>query len=263
MSDSTPPVTSLFSAADVPILRRDRLAVVVSQYFPDVTLSDREILGQLQAAEADLEHDLRTFFTPRLVVPDLATPAQVAAAQAANPGLPTITEPGYDYDPKLFQGESWGLIKLRHKPIGQIIRITFNYPLPTDVAYTVPAEWIRPDKKYGIINLVPVASNVALPLNAYILSVLGGGTMAPLLMQISYTCGLQNALADYPDLLNLIRSLAVCNIIENWFMPQSGSTSLDGLSGSISLDIDKKRDAIAKRIDKLRDEIHGIRLIVF
>ena len=255
-------VSSLFTAADLISLRRDRLVVVSANYMPGVLLSDDYLMDKLLSAESELQHDMRVFFTPRQVLPQFATPDQIAAAQAANPTIPIIMEPGYDYSPGLFNGESWGLINLRQAPIISVGAITFNYPLPTDIAYTIPPEWVRADLKYGSINLVPVAANTTLPLNAYFLSVLGGGYTTPFLLQINYICGLANAKQDYPELLNLIKRLAVCMVIEDLFLPQSASTSVDGLSGSLSIETAKYREQIEQRTHKLRSQIAGVRMMV-
>jgi len=256
------PVSSLFTSADLVALRRDRLMILATTYFPTFLPTDEYLLELLLAAESELQHDLRVFFTPRLVLADSASDTDIAAAKLAFPTLPIIYEPGYDYDPKLFNGESWGLIKLRQKPIGQVLSIGFNYPQPTDNAYLVPASWIRPDKKYGIISLLPNQANVAFPLNSFLLSALGGGMTIPFLMQISYTCGLQDARADYPDLLMLCKRLAMCMLLENAFFPASGSISVDGLSQSLSMETGKYREQIEARVDKLRDAIHGVRMVI-
>jgi hypothetical protein len=235
---------------------------MANAYFPGVELSDPLLMEQLLAAEAQLQRDLRCSFTPRLVVPDTATPEQVAAIQEANPTTAITTEPGYDYDPRLFAGEAWGLIQLRALPVIQVNSISFNYPRATDVAYTIPQDWIRPDLKRGIINLQPVQTSSALPLNIWFLRVLGGGSLTSFIMQISYVHGLANARQDFPDLLNLIKRQAVLNILETAFIPQSDSTSVDGLSGNISMETGKYQVEIDKKVARLYDAIHGIRCAV-
>ncbi len=266
MSGTTtlPPVyeatQSLFSeAAEVALLRSDRLMRVAARYFPGQPPSQAYIWSKLRAAEADLQRQLRVFLQPTFVVPDTWTPAMVAAANTGK--LPLATEPGYDYDPQFFMGESFGLITLRHRPVIKVLSITLDYPSPTDLLWTIPVDWIRVDPKIGHISLVPVSSPASLPLNAYLLSALGGGRTIPLMLQVAYVAGLRDAANAYPDLLDVIRKAAILSMIDDLFLPSSGSLSIDGMSQSSSWDGEKH--ALDKRVDRLRDAIHGIRVMVF
>lgn len=255
-------VVSVFSSltAAVAELRRDRLVSVAETYLPDTELSDEYLLGKLLAAEKDIERQLRVFLTPRTIVPDTTQQAEIDALVAG--GANVLLEPGYDYTPAVWQGNTWGLITVRQKPIIDVQEISFNYPAPTDRLYTIPIEWVRPDKKYGMINIVPVTSAVSLPLNAFLLSALGGGRNLPLMLQIKYRAGLTNAAGDYPDLLDLVKKSAVLGIIDDQFLPASGSVSADGLSQSVSWDATKIRDEIDKRVERLRQSMQGIRMMV-
>jgi hypothetical protein len=258
---STPPVpvTSLFTMEDAEQLRVDRLMFVARRYFPKVTLTNGYLFERLRVAEAELQRELRVLFTPRTILPDFALPGELAAAAAA--GQAVLQEPGYDYDPSLFMGNSYGLIKLRKRPIISVQSICFNYPDPTSTFYTVPIEWVRPDKKYGIINLVPVNTASYLPLSAFILSVLGGGTTVPFMMQIRYTAGLQNAREEYPDLVDIIKKKAIVTILEDNYLPSSGSVSADGLSQSMTVDVDNYLKLIDKKTSRMRQYLSGIEMI--
>ena len=241
------------------VIKRDRLAAALANYLEEAP-SDDYIWAKLMAAEAETQHALRVWFTPREVIPESADAAEAAALAAG--GAVVELEPGYDYDPALFHGNTWGRLDLRHTPIIAVHGITFTYPGVANSAFTVPRDWIRLDRKYGVVNLVPASSAVALPLDAFRLSILGGGRSVPLMVQVRYSAGLSNACADYPDLVDLVMKAAVLGMIDDQFVPQSGSVSADGLSQSISMDAQKYRDMLDRKTDRLRDALHGIRMVV-
>lgn len=251
---------SLFTLADVAALRTDRLVQVAQSYMPGITTSDTYLLEKLQAAEADAARRLRVFLEPTEMVP-MGTPQEEIDALVAA-GKRVEEEPGYDYDPDLFTGNTWGLIEVRQAPIIAVHSVAFYYPAPGTVLWQFPADWLRPDKKYGRISVVPIQAVVSLPLNAYIISSIGGGRTIPFMMGVRYTAGLKNARADYPDLIDVIKKAAVLMVIDDQFLPQSGSVSGDGLSQSISWDAEKYRDTVDKKLDALRQSIHGIRMMV-
>lgn len=242
-------------------LRQDRLLHVIETYCPGGTFSDDYLWGKLRAAEADAERRLRVFFSPVEIIPQ-GSAEDTDALDAAN--VRWIEEPGYDFDPELFKGETWGLIETRQRPIIRIDSIQFAWPAPgMGAAFTVPQSWLRIDKKYGRLNLVPTQNLLTLPLNTFILSALSGGRSVPLMMQIRYAAGLKNAAVLYPDLTDLVLKMAVLNLLADLFLPQSGSISADGLSQSMSLDLDKYRQGIEERLEALRQAIHGVRHMVF
>lgn len=246
--------------AAVASLRRDRLAVMLDSYAPGATITDEYLVEKLVSAERALERDLRVFFTPREMVTPATPQAELDALALA--GEQVEEEPGYDYDPALFQGNTWGLIELRQRPAISVSKIGFYYPAPISLVYEVPIEWVRLDKKVGRINLVPTQTVMALPLNAYILSALGGGRNIPLMLHIRYRAGLQNAATQWPDLLTLIKRQAMLDVLADRFVPSSGSVSADGLSQSISFEAAKYQEEIDHKTEKLRSAIHGIRMMV-
>lgn len=247
-------------AAAVAGLRRDRLAAMLENYAPGRTITDEYLLEKLVAAEKAMERELRIFFTPREMIPPGTPQAEIEALEAA--GETVMEEPGYDYDPDMFRGNTWGLIELRQRPIIQVHRVWFAYPDPVSSIYAVPIEWVRPEKKIGRINLVPSQAAALLPLNAFILSAVGGGRKIPLMLQVRYRAGLVNAAADYPDLLTLIKRQAVLDMIGDIFVPGSGSVSADGLSQTISFEAAKYQDEITAKVAKLQSALHGIRVMV-
>ena len=248
-------------AAAVASLRRDRLISVAQTYMPDVQIRDEYLLERILSAERQLERALRLFLIPHEIRPE-GTPQEELDALAAA-GEKVVIEPGYDYDPEMFRGDSWGLIELRQRPIVKIHRLVFAYPSLNDRVWDVPLSWVRPDRKYGRINLVPVQGTVTLPLNAWMLSVVGGGRRVPLMLQVSYRAGLDPSAPEILDVQDLVKKMAVRDILEGQFLPASSSASADGLSESISYDPEKYNEAIEDRVAQLRDGFHGIRVAVF
>lgn len=220
--------------------------------------SDELLWGKLLAAEKDAERRLRVYFQPTEIFPHTPTEAEIAALE----GRPWDEEPGYDYEPEFFMGESWGYIATRHKPILEVKRIHFAYPSPAEKVYTIPDSWIRVDKRYGHIRLVPAAQAFSAPLSAYIMQALGGGRTIPFMIHVRYVTGLRNVNTEWPDLVDLVMKMATLRTIIGTFPAQSGSISADGLSGSLSIDLDKWEGVIDKHLDELRDRIHGVRMIV-
>lgn len=237
--------------------------LIAQSYLPDVKYDDEFILNQIVVAEAYIQRQLGVYLTPREMVPMglvKQQQAEIAALEAA--GAIIEYEPGYDYDPKMFQGNTWGLIELRQKPILKIHSVTFDYPAPNQTLFTIPNDWIRADAKYGRFNLVPVQNALELPLNAFILAALGGGRTVPLMLQVRYRAGIENAAKTYPDVLDIILKEAVLSIVEDALLPTSASTSVDGLSQSLSFDAAKYRDLIDARLKRLRRAINGIQMMV-
>jgi hypothetical protein len=253
---------TIFNQSDLASFKNDRLLAATRRYYPKIVLSDEYLWAKLLAAEADLQRQLRVFFQPRMILPEFASDEEVASYAAMSPPVPVYQEPGYDYTPDIFSGPRWGLIEVRNRPIISIASISFTYPTPSDTLYTFPNDWIRPDKKYGLINLVPSQTAVqGISLNAYILSAFSGGLTVPLTLQIRYMAGLTAVRDNYPDLVDLIFKAASLSILEEQFIPDSGSVSADGLSQSMSFSAEKYRELIETRTEKLRQSIHGIRMI--
>jgi hypothetical protein len=101
-----------------------------------------------------------------------------------------------------------------------------------------------------------------LPLNAFILSALGGGRIVPEFLDIRYQAGLENAARDYPEILDLIMKQAALGIAEDLYLPssRSESTSADGLSqsSSIGFKIDDYTNLIDAKVDALKSSLFGI-----
>lgn len=223
-------------------------------------LSDQFISDQLEEAEHEAEMALRVFLSPTIVLPENATQEEKDALDLA--GTRWVEEPGYDMEPEFFQGDRWGYLLTRHKPIISVERMSFVYPLPMSDIFDVPADWIRVDKKYGHIRLVPGTQAFAAPLSAWIMRVMGGGRTIPHMIQLRYTAGIHNAASRFPALRDLIKRLTTIRILQTRFFPASTSISADGLSESRSVDLSKDMDEINTHFERLRQSIHGVEMMV-
>lgn len=251
-------------------LRENQLVLMAQSFFPSVALTDDFIWNNVKASESEMARRLRVPLVPTQFFP--LTPAQdttgatQAAIDALPPGMPYDFDTPYDYDPDFFTGEKWGFLVLRKKPIVSVGKIRFVYPAPTIGFYEIPGDWLRVDNRYAHIRFVPASSQFVAPLNAFILQALGGGRTIPFAIQVNYVAGITNAWKTYPEMIDAIKKMAVLKIIENGFLPSSGSISADGLSQSMSIDMKLYRDTINNIIDGppgcnggLTTAIHGIR----
>ena len=245
-------------------LRRDRLVLLANSIMPDMKVSDDFLWDKLLAAESEIAHELRVPLAPTAFFPEQPTADEIAALG----GKPWAIDPGYDYYPGDFQfTDKWGMIKTRQKPVHSVSRVRFAYPGGPTAHYDLPLDWLRIDKKYGMIQFVPSSTAFAAPLNAFVMQAIGNGRTIPLAIQLTYVAGLENVATNYPELIDLVVKKAVVKIIEDAYLPQSGSISADGLSQSVSVNMDSYHDAIERIINGgkgsnggLMAAIHGVRV---
>jgi hypothetical protein len=265
--DQDTPARSALFVKDIAVeaIRRDRLMLLASTVMPEANkISDDFLWGKLVSAESEIAHDLRVPLVPTAFFPQDPTPAEITALN----GMPWGIDPGYDYSPNDFSfNDKWGMIKLRNKPLKSVSRVRFAYPGGPSAYYDLPLDWVRPDRKYGIIQFVPSSTAFAAPLNAFVMQAIGNGRTIPIAMQISYVAGIEDAAKTYPELVDVILKKTVLKVIDDGFLPQSGSISADGLSQSLSVDMDKYHDAIGRTLNGgkgsnggLMTAIHGIRV---
>lgn len=245
--------------ATVPQILADRLLAMASLYMPGTVPGAEYVYTKLLAAEADASRRLRVLFVPTEVVPHGTDPATTAAFDAD--GIPWVEEPPYDMTPGQYMGDKWGYVITRQRPIIAVHAVSYHYPVPNNLVWTMPADWIRVDKKYGHLQFVPTGTPVTAPLSAYVLGAMAHGRTIPQMIHIRYRAGLEDALTRYPDLDDLIMKMAVMRIMQDWFLPQSGSISADGLSQSFSVDMARYEGQIESRIEALRQYLHGQRMI--
>jgi len=244
-------------------LRNDRLFGAARGTLPSFKPTDDYLWGKLLAAEADIATQLRVELQPTRFFPLEPTQAQIDALN----GMPWKLDPAYDYEPAMFIGEKWGFVVFRNKPIIEYISGTINYPRQDASILDLPNDWVRIDKKYGMLNFVPASPVVSANFATTLLGGLIGANKIPFSLHFNYIAGLANASKDFPQLVDAVMKLAVLKIIQDSFLPQSGSISADGLSQSMSLDIAKYHDMVDTIINGpkgsnagLMTAIHGIRL---
>lgn len=237
---------------------RDYFAGGITAYFKTDNVPDSVVLSTYDAAEADLSRRLRTYLQNTKILPNDVPQAELDALDTA--GTPYALESAYDYDPNFFKGARWGFIVTREKPINSVESIQFAYPAPTNQAWEVPSDWIRMDKKYGQIRLVPATQSFSAPLTAFVMQALGGGYEVPFMIRVRYFAGLTNVERDWPDIVDLAKKMATLRILTSAFLPSSMSTSADGISESNSFQASDWQAQVDAKIDALRDAIHGVRM---
>ena len=256
---NTPVSSALFNRfQSVSQFKADSLVALAWSSAQDLT--DDYIWNSLLAAEADAQRQLRVFFEPTYVLP---SPISATDLGAVPSGMPWVEDPGHDYEPDLFQGEGWGFLVARHKPIISVDYIQFAYPQPMNTVWNLPLEWLRLDKKYGHIRVVPAGTSYSAPFSAWMMQVLGGGRNIPQMIRIRYKAGLQNAAVQYPDLVDVVKKMALLRIVNNLMPGTSESVSADGLSQSKSVDLKVYQEAIKEKMETLMEQIHGVRTMVF
>lgn len=243
--------------------REDRLYALAQTLLPGIAVSDDYIWSKIVAAESEMARTLRVKLVPTQMFCFTPTQAQIDALGI----MPWAEESAYDYDPEMFQGDKWGFIVTRQRPIISVQALRYAYPSQAPYSYDIPLEWIRMDKKYGQVRIVP-SSIAAMALNGtFMMQLIGSGRMVPHVMQLTYVAGLENAARDYPELLDAIKKSAVLKVVEDSFLPSSGSISADGLSQSMSVDVGKYHEAIDRIVNGppgsnggLMAAIHGVRM---
>lgn len=239
-------------------MRQDRLMMAAQGFMPDVAVTDDYLWDKLRAAESETAHELRVPLVPTAFFPSQPTDEEIAALG----GKPWGIDPGYDYSPTQFgYNDSWGLLRTRQKPIQSVSRVRFAYPGGDLSHYDLPLDWLRIEQKSGTIQFVPSSSAFIAPLNAFVMQAIGNGRTIPLAIQLTYVAGLVDVPRNYPELLDVIYKKAALKVVEDLFIPQSGSISADGLSQSVSVDMEKYHDTIDRILNGgLMTAIHGIRV---
>lgn len=253
--------TALFPnmAKAVDEMRRDRLMMLAASLLPDVNVSNEFLQQKLRAAEKDAERRLRIFFEPVTVFAYEPTQAEIDALNGAR----YLEESAYDYEPGLWNAEDWGYLPLRQTPVIKIDSCVFAYPAPMQGFFTVPPDWMRLDKKAGHIRFVPTGNALSVgPLSSFVLSAMGGGRLIPGMIRFKYRAGLSNTAANHPDLVDLVQRMASLRIVQDAFIPGSGSISADGLSQSLSVTMKDYSDGADAALDALAQSFHGIRMTI-
>jgi hypothetical protein len=221
------------------------------------TASDDQIWSMLEAAEADAQRELHVYFRPTAFFPNDPTQAEIDALA----GKPWAVDPGYDYTEDMIQPGGWTFLPLRQRPVIALESLTFTHP-SMGKFFTIPLQWVKIDKKYGHIRFLPTNNAFVPTLGGLMVGALGMNS-APQYLEVRYTAGLKNAVAEYPDLVDLVQRMAVLRMLSGAAIPASSSISADGLSQSNSApDLEKMQAGIDKSLETLRQRIHGIPLMV-
>lgn len=221
------------------------------------SVSDDYLWAKLKAAEADVQRELHVFLVPTVLFPDDPTQAEIDALA----GAPWAVDPGYDYSEDMIQPGGWTFLPLRQKPVITLESIKFSHP-SMGVVFSIPAQWIKVDKKYGHVRFIPTNSAFIPSLGGLMVGALGMNS-APQFIEARYTAGLKDAANDYPDLLDLIQRMVLQRIMADAMVSASESISADGLSQSKSApDMEKMQDGIDRALETLRQRIHGITMMV-
>lgn len=230
-------------------------------------LDDDDLWEKLLTAEAWVAATLRVPLVPTRFFPKEPSQAQIDALPT---GQPWAVDPPYDYDPANYRGDRWGMVALRQKPVQAIKSVKLVYPSPQHVVLDVPADWVKVDAKYGHMQLVPTSSPFLSPIGGLVMNSMAGGRMLPFAVEVDYEAGLTESLGLNTIIKDVILKRTMIVLLEDAFLPQSGSISADGLSQSISVQVDKFHDAVESALHGteaggnggLMARIHGVRLMV-
>lgn len=241
-------------------MRSDRLAMMAATLLGGAFQpTDAYLASKLKAAEADASRRLRVALEPVRVFAGEPTEAELAALPE---GMPWVEESAYDYEPMAWMSDTWGYLVLRKRPVISVESMRFIHP-PANTVFEIPANWLRLDKQAGHVRVVPGMPGAGFgSLSLAAVSTMTAGRHIPDMIRIRYTAGLSNVATRWPDLIDTVKKMAVLRVVQDAYLPQSGSISADGLSESMSVDLQAYHDGIDAALDTLVDAIHGPRMIV-
>lgn len=229
-------------------------------------LDDDDLWEKLVAAEAWIAMTLRVPLTPTRFFAVDPTQEQIDALN----GAPWSVDTPYDYDPGDYLGNHWGMLLLRNKPVIGIRSVRFAYPSTFQTIMDIPSDWVRVDRRAGSVQFVPTSSLSLAGIGGMMLTFMQPGRTIPFVVQIEYDAGLQESSGLYPIIRDVILKRTMVLLLEDSFLPQSGSISGDGLSQSMSVEAAKYHEAVDSALHGtdsggnggLMARIHGIRLMV-
>lgn len=223
------------------ILESELYGVLIKGRGENDPLSPAAILTEIRAAEDSIEHDIKVAFGEQRIVCEPEARGIAASAYDRE-------EAAYDFERDMFLEHRWGYFELRARPVIAIERLFFRFPGGSfSTPYTILPEWIRLEKTFGHLRIVPTHAGPELSMlaiGAFLMSMLrGGGTRGvPHALYVDYRAGLtRDALCrHHQDLLKAVRiraTLLLMGILSNVRGAGVGSQSLsqDGQSRSQSL----------------------------
>jgi len=234
-------------------LRAGQLTLAAAS-FPQVAgLPDDYLWQKLLEAEQEVGRRLGIPLEPTEIFIDPPTAAELAELS----GAPYRVEPGYDLEQGFFSPDRWGQLRLRYRPIISVSSIQLIYPLFGLNPIDIPLDWLRIDHQYGAINLFPYNVSSLSTQTLFLTTLYSGGSF-PTAIRLRYRAGLDNVEANYPDVLGIIRRMAVLRLLHDAFLPQSGSITSDGLSQSTSINLAVMQDSLDKQLDTLKLQLTGL-----
>jgi hypothetical protein len=245
-------------------LRANQLVAAAAGFLGTITVTDDYLWSKIRAAESDLTHTLRVPLVPTQLFPIQPTQDQIDALD----GMAWQVEDSPDYDPNDWVENKWGLIVTRTRPIIAIQKLSMKFPTTGNNFFDIPDDWLKFDARYGNIRVVATSSAIFMA-GAFVSFAGIGNRLIPSMMQLTYQAGLTNVQTDWPEILDLIKKMAILKIIQDAYLPSSGSISSDGHSESFGMKIQDFEDSIDYVINGakgsnggLMARIHGIRVMV-
>jgi hypothetical protein len=233
---------------------KEYAAAAIKTYFGGVFPSDGSLYRKLLAAEADAARYLSVPLSPTEVFPDDPTDAELAELD----GTPYLVEPGYDLTPDFFSVSSgFGTLLLRTRPILSVRSIKLIYPSFAATVFDIPMEWVRLDRKAGLVKIVPGAGSINAPLSIFSVQAMAGGYTVPYMIRVRYRAGIDATLPEYYDVRDTVFKMATLRLLQGAFIASSGSISADGLSESLSADVSKFGDDVDHSLDALKQKLLG------
>ena len=238
-------------------IRTERIPLLSEDYVDLSAVADGYIEEMVLAAEAEVERRLTVPLSPVEVFPHPPSEDEIDDLN----GVRWVQEPGYDLPPGYFSPGHWGLLRLRIRPVISVSSVALIHPVSHTTVYDVPDSWIMLDQTGGTITILPSTDVANGRMSMFLLQAMSSGYEIPHIIRVRYKAGLSDIHTRYPDIPAFIKQLAMVRIIDSGMVPQSGSLSADGISQSFSLDSGKMVDVINKRLDDLRDQIVGPRMV--
>lgn len=212
---------------------------------------------KVQAAEAEVARRLAVFLEPTEIFPVNPPTSDDLVAIGETPWA---IEPAYDMPDNFISNVFAGFLQLNQRPLISVSNIQVIHPATNQSVYDIPITWTRLDYKHAQLTVTPAGLANSAPVSMFALQMFTSGMPFPHMIWIRYRAGLQRYDPVVPDVQDVLLRLAALRVLEDKFLPQSGSISADGLSRSTSQDLSKHRDAIEAQLANLRDAINGVML---
>lgn len=168
-----------------------------------------------------------------------------------------IAEPPYDYNFYTYSVR-WGALKLRRRPVISIDKFEFKFPNGQKI-YDFPPEWIKLRPRQGVLHIVPY-TGYSTVISRY--PILAGfmGRNVPQVIWVDYTAGFKEIPDDIYDLIAKLTAITVLGIAGDAVLVgiSSISTSIDGLSESLSTTASATSATYGAHIKQLTDEVNDL-----